>query len=174
MTTPDWRALEALLAHGALHPIDVHLARALGRLVPGAQHNVLVAAALASRAVQQGHVCVDLRVVAEQPWKDEDGVPLAASGCMPPLQAWLAELRDSALVATEVNEVAPRPLVLDAQGRLYLYRYARYQKRLVDSLRARAAIMEPVDVEPLRQGLARMFPHVEAERENGKPRRLRC
>jgi exodeoxyribonuclease V alpha subunit len=52
-----------------------------------------------------------------------------------------------------------RPLVLDDDGRLYLYRYWQYERQLVDDLRHRAAGDVPdVDETRLRDGLTRLFP----------------
>ena len=150
----DLHGLQTLDILGA---IDVHLARTLARLVPNTAPSVTLAAALASRAVQQGHVCVDLRGIAGKPLtapeQAESGEVIA-----PALDAWLAALVGSALVATHVDESAPRPLVLDTQGRLYLYRYARYQQRLAASLKSRAAVLETVDEALLADGLRRLFP----------------
>ena len=51
-----------------------------------------------------------------------------------------------------------RPLVLDEAGRLYLYRYWDYEKRLADDLLARAHDADDVDEALLREGLERYFP----------------
>ncbi|MCG5052664.1 MAG: exodeoxyribonuclease V subunit alpha [Myxococcales bacterium] len=149
--------LEAFRSRHLLADIDVQLAHALARLAPDASADVLLAAALASRAVQQGHVCVDLAALAGQPLTTE-GEEALGEEALPSLSAWLACLRDSTLVAPAPDDRAPRPLVLDARGRLYLFRYARYQRWLAEALNARAGRLETVDVRALRAGLARLFP----------------
>jgi len=50
-----------------LDAADIHTATTLGRLAGGADDQVLLAAALAVRAVRLGHVYVDLATVAAQP-----------------------------------------------------------------------------------------------------------
>ena len=52
--------VEQLAARGVLRALDHQLAIALGRLAVGSDERVLLGAALASRAVGRGHVCVDL------------------------------------------------------------------------------------------------------------------
>ena len=51
-----------------------------------------------------------------------------------------------------------RPLILDERGRLYLYRYWDYERRLAENLLARATDADDVDEALLRSGLARHFP----------------
>jgi exodeoxyribonuclease V alpha subunit len=52
-----------------------------------------------------------------------------------------------------------KPLILDAQGRLYLHRYWDYERRLATDLRTRAAAaVTDVDVGEIRPGLDRLFP----------------
>lgn len=148
--------LKQLRLRGVLEPLDLHFALTLARLAPGTPESVLLAAALASRAVQQGHVCADLPSLAGTLLLDGEGQPCEPR--LPALDEWLATLQASPLVADGVEGRAPRPLVLDARGRLYLYRYARYQQRLIESLRSRAHVIEDVDLECLRDGLGRLFP----------------
>ncbi len=149
-------SLEQLEQLGAISRLDRHFARALGRLVDGSQPEVLVAAALASRAVQQGHVCADLGRL-ELAGLVDDPAQTPPDVELPAFASWRAALRDSPLVGEQIDEDEPRPLVLDPLGRLYLYRYARYQQRLVDSIRART--LGPVEVhsDALRAGLERLF-----------------
>jgi exodeoxyribonuclease V alpha subunit len=52
--------LETLGEQGALSALDVAFAGTVGRLADESRPAVLLAAALASRAVGLGHVCLDL------------------------------------------------------------------------------------------------------------------
>jgi len=61
MTGPP---LDLLRRAEVLAPLDVQLARALARLGGDDRPEVLLGVALASRAVRQGHVCLDVRRVA--------------------------------------------------------------------------------------------------------------
>ncbi len=164
-------ALAELAAAGVLGPLDVQLARTLGRLGGEQREAVLLAAALASRAVQQGHVCAELQRLAGRPLCDALGAVLG-DGTWPLLEAWRAELADSPLVefvdgesgtdgpnrATAAGEDRPaRPLVLDAEDRLYLARYWDYQRRLTAALLARATEPAAHDPTALEHGLDRLF-----------------
>lgn len=128
--------------------IDRHFGRFLVRLAGKDDVNVLAAAMLASRATGNGDVCVDLARYA--------GRALPEYGLTaPPLERWTAALRQCPVVGGPGEF---RPLVLDEEGRLYLYRYWEYEKRLAESLLARAKDAEDVDVDLLRAGLGRLFP----------------
>ncbi|HVU03652.1 MAG TPA: exodeoxyribonuclease V subunit alpha [Polyangiaceae bacterium] len=145
-----------LVRRGVLSPIDGHFAALLGRLAPSSPPEVLLAAALASRAVQRGHVCADLEVLGGKPLLAEDDEP-APVAVIPPASVLRDALRSSPLVASSPDDDAPRPLVLAPSGKLYLYRYARYERALVEALRARAAVTERVDGPALRSGLDLLF-----------------
>ena len=72
------------------------------------------------------------------------------------LATWTTTLRASSVVGRPGDF---RPLVLDEQGRLYLYRYWQYEQQLADDLRRRAAHDPPaVDAGRLHDSLARLFP----------------
>jgi exodeoxyribonuclease V alpha subunit len=156
--TPD-DGLEPLRARGLLSPLDVHFARTLARLADERDAAVALGAALVSRQVGQGHVCLDLhRLGAGAVLIDDQGAPVPAEQ-WPPHGAWLAALRASALVGGPEADAPLRPLVLDGEGRLYLRRYWDYQRRLAAAIGARAAAPDAeVDAGVLARGLARLFP----------------
>jgi exodeoxyribonuclease V alpha subunit len=149
--------LDDLRGAGVLSDLDVFFAESLGRLAGERRGEVLLAAALASRAVRQGHVCLDLaRTVSEGPPCGEDGKP-AAGAPVPSLAPWAAALRDSPLVSSE-TDAAPAPLVLDAAHRLYLRRYWLHERSLAASIARRvAAPLAGVNEAVLAAGLARLF-----------------
>jgi exodeoxyribonuclease V alpha subunit len=151
MTTFD-----LLRAHGVLSEIDCHFAGAVGRIGGDERPAVQLAAALASRAVGQGHVCLDLpQLVNGAPLADEAGVPIESD--WPPLTEWMSTLRASALVAPATAE-AVTPLVLEDAGRLYLRRYWEHQTRLVEGISVRAkGEGARVDNACLAEGLTRLF-----------------
>jgi exodeoxyribonuclease V alpha subunit len=145
-------ALRRLCADGHLTSLDVEFARFLARVGGDPSPELLLGACLVSRHTGAGHVCVDLRAVAGRPIVD--AVPDAPTA--PPLEGWTAALRDSPVVA---RPGAPRPLGLDAAGRLNLYRYWAYEDRLARQLVARAAApVDDVDERRLASDLARLFP----------------
>ncbi|MCC8391131.1 exodeoxyribonuclease V subunit alpha [Paraburkholderia sp. MMS20-SJTR3] len=111
------------------------------------------AAFAASRATAEGHVCVPLTTLARRfdASSAEVRAALSASGMASVLS------HDDAQPAA-----ALRPLVIDAQGRLYLARYYDYERRLARALVAHAAADEQgaaLDGDPaaLRERLLRYF-----------------
>ncbi|HEX6275400.1 MAG TPA: exodeoxyribonuclease V subunit alpha [Polyangiaceae bacterium] len=151
--------IERLRELGALSELDGALAGALARIADERDERVLLAAALASSAVQNGHTCVELGRVVERPVFDADGTPLADAD-FPPLAEWLDALGASRLVAVaEQPAKQPRPLVLGSGTRVYLARYFEYERRLARALLDRVgAVDERLDTSLLCSGLARLFP----------------
>jgi exodeoxyribonuclease V alpha subunit len=129
-----------------LDDMDVHFGRTLARLAGGGDALAL-AAAVASRATAEGDVCARLA--------DYAGRALEPFAPAPPLDPWTRLLRDVPAVGTPGEA---RPLVLDEHGRLYLYRYWNYERRVGDDLIARAVEVEGVSDALLREGLRRYFP----------------
>ncbi|MFI5395888.1 MAG: exodeoxyribonuclease V subunit alpha [Candidatus Binatia bacterium] len=147
--------LESLRAAGVLSPLDEHFARAVGRMADERRPEVLLAAALTSRHVGNGQVCVHLaRLVESGRLVNAAGDPV--EGAWPEPGQWLEALRSSPLVSD--GSVAT-PLVLDDVGRLYLRRYWEHQARLAAAIRARATQVDSnIDGAWLRQGLDCLFP----------------
>ena len=143
-------ALTALRDAHELAPIDEHLARALGRIARDEQPDTILAAALASRAVRHGHVCLDMRRFVR---------PEAEGVAWPAVDAWLTSLRRSPLLGSPSDFT---PLVLEGD-RLYLRRYFRYETRLAERLLGRVAHLDKqLDGVALRLGLERLFPRQSA------------
>ncbi|HEY0179205.1 MAG TPA: exodeoxyribonuclease V subunit alpha [Dokdonella sp.] len=143
--------LRTLAQAGALREIDLELAQLLARLDASRADAVALAGAAASAAVGHGHSSVRLARLGEL---------FAAGGADPsalelPDAARLgAALAASPLVAAP-DESRATPLVLGADGRLWLRRYYEYERRVAAGLRARAAAIEPVDLAVLRGNLSR-------------------
>lgn len=121
--------LTRLCSAGFLHALDVHFARLLDRLNGGSTPELTLAAALVSRATQEGHICLDLTEVAGKPLQDDP----EALPC-PNLSSWREKLLESAVVGRSGDYM---PLILDHGHRLYLYRYWRYQHDLAAAIKAR-------------------------------------
>ena len=131
--------LQTLMRAGWLRRVDAELGHWIARAFPDSPKEAALAAALAARAVDDGHSA--LRLDAAQAWLadlDGRGEPPA----LPDPVAWQKALRAADAVAcatsTEPEAVEPKPLVLDAQGRVYLARYFEYERRLARNLIARA------------------------------------
>lgn len=150
---------------GVLGPADIHAARSMTRLVDDERQETFLAVALAVRAPQHGHVCVELDQVAETV-AGVDDAPVAAEDLVwPDLDTWLAVLRDSPLVAVRPEGTpegrdpdADRPLCL-VGTRLYLDRYWRYERRVAEVLAAMSGRVDPtVDPRRVKEILDRLLP----------------
>lgn len=152
--------LEQLELAGLVSGTDGQLARALGRRVDDPSPEVLAAAALASRQLAAGHVCVELGAVRVDVG-GERADPAAVA--WPEPATWLRLLASSPLVASGAGIDEPRPLVLDGQ-RLYLRRHWDDQRRLAEALLRRAAAppADPVDPVQLSARLDRLHPPARA------------
>jgi len=175
VTTPSVESVERVLRAegllgefnraGVLGAADVHVARRLQRLCGESDERVLLAVALAVRAVRQGSVVLELRDVADRvtvygltadesaalPWPDSDG--------------WVDAVEQSRLVAVGSDWPDDRPLRW-VDGLLYLDRYWR-QERVVAAYVDAAMLAPPLpaDREQLEAALRRLFPLDEADRQ---------
>ena len=140
------------------------LTSALMRLDGGHDAAVLLAAGMACRAAEEGHVCIDLSRLA--------GGRIASDSerenhlrC-PSLEEWLACLRASPLVGGSGQW---RPLILDRGHFLYLQRYHRDEQLIAELLHARAATPGlPTDTTPWARKLARYFPDAQPGANEGQ------
>lgn len=174
-----------------LSAADVHVARQLGVLGGESNPDVLLAVALAVRAVRNGSVCLDLATVQDAVVGDAAeailpaAVPdpelarqLAAVGALswPEPGRWAQSCRDSPLVT--VMQPAPtveaeqaggpaRPLRW-SDGLLYLDRYWRQERLVADGLDARGGdgwAPADWDLDRLRAAITRMFPAEDEARQ---------
>ncbi|WP_227982509.1 exodeoxyribonuclease V subunit alpha [Nocardia spumae] len=151
---------------GVLSAADVHVALRLGRLGGESGEQVLLAAALAVRAVRSGSVCLELRRMHEI-GVDGEGFDLGETEPMDPallpwpeVEALCAALRESPLVAgSPAGPLRPLRLV-DSHGGplLYLDRYYRQEQTIRAALDERAGGHPLIDPETVRRELDRLFP----------------
>lgn len=111
--------------------LDAGLVRALARLKGGQDAVVLLAAALVSRAAGDGHSCIDLSRLAEQPLVSDEGA--AHCPVCPKLDVWRRRLAASPLVGTPAQW---RPLIIDRGHFLYLQRFHHYEQTIAKHLRS--------------------------------------
>ncbi len=153
---------EALTTAGALAPID----RCFGELIhrrAGSEHadELALTAALLSHERGRGHSCLEPARWAGRPFPGDAGRSFPGDAEqplpeLPPLPEWETALAASPLVG---DGTAPTPLVRDAAGRLYLYRYWRAEQRLAERLRARLGAPPPaLDTAALAPLFRRLFP----------------
>ena len=107
---------------------DVHVARALARLVGEDDDAALLAAALAVRAPRLGHVCVDLADVRESAVPADDSAPGPLDLPWPEPAAWVARLR-AERPASASRRRRPAARRLAAVPRPLLARGARGRRR---------------------------------------------
>ena len=163
-------ALRLFNLAGIFGPAEVHGARTLAGIVHDDRPGTLLAAALALRAPQHGHVCVALGTVAATVTAPEGSSVDPDELAWPEPEAWCAALAASPLVRVRpegtprVEELHPerdRPLVL-VGDRLYLDRYWRYERRVAAALQKRAGrVDEGVDLVRVREVLDRLLPRSE-------------
>ena len=150
----DW------VAQGSLTAIDRQFADLIVQLAGNRSSELWLGAALASNAVQKGNVCLDLKSAAGKPWFEEESAADDTLVC-PPWEGWRDALKGVKPVGAPGEF---KPLILDDAGRLYLYRYWRYEKILADFFKVRIQAPAPdVDFPLLRRGFDRLFPRDGAE-----------
>jgi len=160
--------LAAFTAGGVLHAADVHVAQRLGHLGGEAREDVLLAAALAVRAVRHGSVRVRLADAAASIVADEADPErlVTAELPWPDPAAWLASLRASPLVTEHsgsADDVANeqsgelRPLQLWGED-LWLERYWGMEATVAADLIERVSSAPVVDSAQLDAVLDRLWP----------------
>ncbi len=154
MTKRKLQKIESILnAAGIFSDIDIHFARFIAHFSTDGESNIFLAAALASRATGNGDICLDLNAAAATALSEQqDGAVVL--NC-PPLADWHRTLISSPAVGQPGDR---RPLILDADNRLYLYRYWEYENLLSNILRQRArGELQDFDSGKLKNTLKRLF-----------------
>lgn len=105
--------------------IDLHFGRFMMGLSGDNSFEIFLAAALVSRATRCGHVCLDLKSLAERPLFPET----EGSAILPNLDSWIDSLEKNRSVGRPGEY---KPLIIDDKARLYLYRYWDYERKLGD------------------------------------------
>jgi exodeoxyribonuclease V alpha subunit len=152
-------------AAGVLSAADVHVAQRLGRLGAEDDERVLLAVALAVRAVRLGSVCVELDRVRETAAADEESTVDLDAMAWPETSPWQDAVATSPLVAAGSSGDPGRPLRL-VDGLLYLDRYWRQEevvRRELDERLRRPAL--GVDDQVLSGALDRLFSEPRAARQ---------
>lgn len=111
--------------------IDRHFAHFIGRF-GGDDKLVPLAAAMLSRSIREGNICLPLGTAPSHPAGPGDAGFLE----WPAATEWRSALQNSKAVG---GPDAQTPLVVDEANRLYLRRYWNYQQRLAAALRKKAA-----------------------------------
>jgi exodeoxyribonuclease V alpha subunit len=147
----------ALHRNGILSWMNIHFAQFISNYCPESDPEIFLAAALVSRAVESGDVCLDLHGSAESTiLEGENGQPAVVC---PPIDRWLTQLSECPAVGKPGDR---QPLVLDSSGRLYLYRYWEYEKILAELILDRAvARWGDLNIDRLKKSLSALFSKTE-------------
>lgn len=145
--------------------LDIRFARLIRRLSGTEDETLFLAAALASRAAGEGHVCVDLESMGGKPDTPARAGFVPAGGdapenpperVYPDAGAWKKALAQSPAVG---DGTAFTPLVLDDAGRLYLYRLWKAETTCAVHLLKRARSRYPIfSTHRFNSALGRLFP----------------
>jgi exodeoxyribonuclease V alpha subunit len=140
---------QALAAEADVADIDRHFARFIAQF-GGERHLVEPAAALLSRAVRDGHICLELKDIfgAERPEgrrspKDAPTFELTQSRGslkLTGIEEAASELKQSRAFG---GPTADTPIVIDGWQRLYLRRYWDYQQSLAAAILRKAKHNQP-------------------------------
>ncbi|WP_068269542.1 exodeoxyribonuclease V subunit alpha [Aldersonia kunmingensis] len=143
---------------GVLAAADVHVASRLSSLGDESAPEVLLAAALAVRAVRAGSVCLDLNRFSDIAL-DEDSEVDPTTLPWPDLHEILTGLRRSPLITgSESNTLRPLRLVDTDEGPLlYLDRYYRQEQTIRRILTERASTHPEVDAVQVESSLGSLF-----------------
>lgn len=144
---------------GDISDIDLEICRFLRQRHEHIAEDVLLAACLVSYQYRRGNVCLLLEEYASQPVFEEmgEGEELEA----PDMDRWVSELEESPVVG---SPGAFRPLILDADRRLYFHKLWHYENVLAEQLVERSGQQyQAVDLPLLRDGLDRLFGTSEQE-----------
>ncbi len=133
--------------------LNRHFAAFILRISGSEEVELALAAALASRSSEQGHICLDLAQIAGVPLENpETGAAILE---VPSFATWRSILENSPAVGRGGEF---KPLILDAAGRLYLHRYWQAEAALAEDFLRRASAPCPLPPgEKIRDGIERLF-----------------
>ncbi|MBW0104821.1 hypothetical protein I4I78_20570, partial [Pseudonocardia sp. KRD-291] len=165
-----------------LAPGDLHVARRLARLggrpaegrpadasqADGREHGepepVLLAAALAVRAIRNGSVCLDLSTVATTVLGEGEQAIDPTDLPWPEPAGWREQVAASPLVGLGADADPGRPLRL-VGNLLYLDRYWAEEEQVRLGFTERAGLVPGVDTDRMRGVLDRLFPDRDGDRQ---------
>ena len=139
---------------GWLQALDTRFAIFLHQQCPEASGLLLLAAALASHQLARGHVCLDLGATLARPAKVLDLPPERLGDEIDALDITPAVLLEKVSIQDWESALHPQlvsdgsrvaPLLYD-KGRLYLYRYWQYERKVAHGVAAR---LRPADETPV-------------------------
>ena len=153
-------SLAAILESELFHPLDRHFAGLMQQFARGDRPELVLAAALVSRRLAEGHSCLYLGEFAGKTFPELPAGKFPPLTC-PPRGVWKKSLRESSVVG---RPDADKPLILDDAGRLYLHRYWKYEqsvaKEILKRIRQSSFVL---DDKTVADSLKRLFPVTSAK-----------
>ncbi|VEN72713.1 RecBCD enzyme subunit RecD [Candidatus Desulfarcum epimagneticum] len=145
--------LDALFENGFLSRIDFYFAKFIAE-ISGDDPDIALAAALAGRAAGEKHLCLSLESISGKRFFDKKtGRVIAAC---PEVSAWRETLLSSPVAGVPGDF---RPLVLDSENRLYLFRNWRRERDIADFVLTRAGEgFDGPDSRALEAAMENIFP----------------
>ncbi|WP_346798069.1 exodeoxyribonuclease V subunit alpha [Halomonas sp. Bachu 37] len=170
--------LFAWAARGWIRDLDAALAHRLAQLAPDGTPSCLLAAALVSHQVGQGHLLLSLDQARQHPEEliaverdATDDAPPPPDALLKQLpEAWETQLAAWSAVGDGQDN---HPLVL-LNGRLYLRRYWRHEAQVANGVSERLSQAEEVVTETLRPVLDQLFPPQDPRAEKASSQKLAC
>ena len=148
-------SLSALLESAEFHPIDRHFARLMQQFAGGDRPELVLAAALVSRRLAEGHCVLALDEFAGKSFPAPPLGNFSPVNC-PPRTEWEKRLREASVVGRPHEA---KPLILDDAGRLYLHRYWQYEQSVAGDIRQRIQQAPfALDGKTVAAGLKKLFP----------------
>ena len=147
--------LTTILDSAAFSPLDRHFAALMQKFAGGDCPELVLAAALVSRRLAEGHSCFNLdelagKIFPESPAENTPSLKLPRS------TEWEKLLRATSVVGEPGVDT---PLILDAAGRLYLQRYWKYERTVAaEILQRRQQPPFTLDAKAVAAGLKKLFP----------------
>jgi exodeoxyribonuclease V alpha subunit len=135
--------------------LDRQFADLMQKLSGAYSPELVLAARLASNQIGEGSICVHIPSIAGKNIfnlfnvDNESGNILLYNK-----DKWLAKLKESEVIGRPGDI---KPLILDDNARLYLYRYWLYEKKLAENIKTRISVNYDIDMDVLKQSASRLF-----------------
>src|SRR5512145_1110236 len=138
-------------------PLDLYVGKFLSSGDTDNKNAVRLAAALISRQLRDGHVCVRLPEFAGRDWETDHASPERVM--FPELSVWLESLQKAVCVGGPGDF---KPMILDEAHRLYFQRYWQYEQDVAEFILRRLPVLpEPGNASAtVREKLYAYFPEM--------------
>ncbi|MCG8618567.1 MAG: exodeoxyribonuclease V subunit alpha [Desulfobacterales bacterium] len=170
---------------GLISHLDYYFATTMADIFEDASPLMFFSAALVSKVLAEGHVCLDLSTMAGTALVDKNDAEEICK--LPELASWLDALAASDMVSLEAEHrcgtdcprlewVRKTPLILDRDNNLYLAKYYDFQHRLACNIRMRTAADQTsagIDKAFIEKGIHHFFKNTAASETEGQQAAVR-